>query len=101
MLPQMLTSRSLSLRSAYTHTRFVFASKHHSMADRFENRARGMAQQVYNAADEQSKDLVSRSKYSSILVGELDTQVQELKAATRALGVARRNCCFDIGIRKC
>ncbi|KAJ2455686.1 hypothetical protein EV183_000533 [Coemansia sp. RSA 2336] len=71
------------------------------MADNnFEDRVRNVTQQLLTAINEQSLEVEKRGRFTDILTAELDTQLHELVEATRALSTARRNCVFDIGIRK-
>ncbi|KAJ1835342.1 hypothetical protein IWW55_007315 [Coemansia sp. RSA 2706] len=70
------------------------------MASKFEDRVCDVTQQLLTTINEQSLEVEARHKHSSVLLAELDTQMHELQAAARALSAARRNCTFDIGIRK-
>ncbi|KAJ1642681.1 hypothetical protein J3B02_002247 [Coemansia erecta] len=45
-----------------------------------------------------SAEVERRNQYSGVLVAELDTQMHELLAATRALAAVYRNSVFDLGI---
>ncbi|KAJ2520632.1 hypothetical protein H4217_001906 [Coemansia sp. RSA 1939] len=70
------------------------------MEGRFESRVRDVAQTVYNAVAEDARTVETCSSRATVLVAELDTQMKELLAATKALATARKNCMFDIGIRR-
>ncbi|KAJ2722948.1 hypothetical protein GGI07_002960 [Coemansia sp. Benny D115] len=63
----------------------------------FEARVREVVRQVYGAVGGRSAEAETRSAYGSVLLAELDTQVQELLGASQALAASRRNCAFDLG----
>ncbi|KAJ2382513.1 hypothetical protein GGI05_005632 [Coemansia sp. RSA 2603] len=63
----------------------------------FEKQVQGVIEQVYTAVSERSTELETRNHYAGVLVAELDTQMHELLAATRALAAARSKS-FDLGI---
>ncbi|KAJ2504246.1 hypothetical protein H4217_009438, partial [Coemansia sp. RSA 1939] len=62
------------------------------MEGRFESRVRDVAQTVYNAVAEDARTVETCSNRATVLVAELDAQVKELLAATKALATARKNC---------
>ncbi|KAJ1852962.1 hypothetical protein LPJ57_007590 [Coemansia sp. RSA 486] len=68
------------------------------MSFSFERQVRDATQQVYTAVGDLSAEVERRNQYSGVLVAELDTQMQELLAATRTLAASCRNCVFDLGV---
>ncbi|KAJ2802887.1 hypothetical protein H4R20_003104 [Coemansia guatemalensis] len=66
----------------------------------FEQKVRDVTQLLLTTVNDRSLEVERRNGYANVLVAELDTQSHELLAAARALSVARRNCSFDVGIRR-
>ncbi|KAJ2747680.1 ARF-binding protein [Coemansia sp. BCRC 34301] len=68
------------------------------MSRPFETRVHDVARQVYNAIGERAAEVEGRSRHTSVLMAELETQVLAMQAAVQGLATARRNCTFDLGL---